>query len=336
MRIILVGVGVVGGSFLKLIHEKRDTLRRSYGLNPRLVAAADTSGAVICEDGLEPMKILDVKRVKGGVAFMDYGREGLTALELIDEVEADVLIDATPTNIVDGEPSYSIIRRALIHGLNVITVSKGALAIALPALKELASYKRVALRFSGTVGGGLPVIEFAKGCALGDEIESIEGILNGTTNYILSRVEDGLSFEDALREAQEKGYAERDPSLDIEGYDTAIKLVILANEILRMKVTINDVSIKGITGIDSKEVLRARKRGKVIRLIGKAAEKKLCVQPIEIAEDDPLAVRYSLNAVAFNAKSSGRHVIVGKGAGGKETATAILRDLIYIKDLMMR
>jgi len=178
-------------------------------------------------------------------------------------------------------------------------------------------------------------LEFAKECSRADTIERIEGVLNGTTNFILNKMEEqNLSFEQALRQAQELGYAERDPVLDVQGIDTACKLVILANEVLGLKVTLSDVNVTGITHLSNLEMQETRKRGEVIRLIG-TAEGGLSVKPREIPAGDPLNVREAMNAVKFTTSNSGRHTIIGKGAGGRETATAILRDLIAIKQLKL-
>lgn len=332
MRIILAGFGVVGRSLLEIIGERGEELRRLYGLNPRFVAIVDRGGAAVSEQGLEPLQALQVKKLKNTVAeYPESGRRGLGVEDVLEEVEADVYVDATPTNIADGEPSFTYLRKALTKRLHTVTVNKGPLALALPALKELAHHRRVILRFSGSVGGGMPVIEFARQCAMGDRVIKVEGILNGTTNYILTRMEEGgLSFEKALREAQEKGFAERDPTLDIKGFDTAAKLVILANEVLGIKSTIQDVKIRGIDEIGLEDVEEAAERGEVIRLLGKV-DGGLKVEPTAVRREDPLAVKYAMNAVAFHTENSGRHIITGKGAGGRETATAIIRDLIQIK-----
>lgn len=292
---------------------------------------ADSGGAAVYEKGLNLEEMIKIKKRNGSVSFHpEHGRPGLNVLDLLDEVDVDVLVDATPTNLVDGEPSYTYIRKALASRIHVVTVNKGPLALALPALKELAQHKDVVFRFSGSVGGGLPVIEFARQCARGDRIVKVEGVLNGTTNYIISRMEDGLEFDTALSEAQEKGYAEKDPSLDIRGFDTAAKLVILANEVLGIKTTLNDVSITGIEELSRKEIAEAINNGETYRLIGRV-DGGLEVKPTRIRREDPLAIRYSLNAVSFTTMNSGVHVILGRGAGGRETATAVLRDLIEIK-----
>lgn len=331
MRVLLAGFGVVGRSLAEIVVEHGDYLRKLDGLNIRFTAIVDSGGSVVDERGLNLNEVLNVKKNFGSVSFHpQFSRKNLSVIELLDELEVDILIDATPTNLVDGEPSYTYIKKALTLGVNVVTVNKGPLAHALPALKELASYKGVLLRFSGTVGGGMPVIDFAKQCAKGDRVVKIEGVLNGTSNYIISRMEDGFEFEDALREAQEKGYAERDPSLDIKGYDTAAKLVILANEVLGIAVTIKDVSIRGIENLTLKDIQEALKQRKTYRLIGKV-DGGLKVEPMLVDLVDPLAVRYAMNAVSFTTSLSGRHTITGKGAGGRETAIAIIRDLIEIK-----
>ena len=255
----------------------------------------------------------------------------MSGLDVIEEVEADTVVEATPTRIVDGEPGLSHIKAALRRKMHVITTNKGPLAIALPALMELADYKNVALRFSGTVGAGTAILDFGKKCLLGDRILSIRGILNGTTNYILTRMgEGGATMEEALKEAQLAGYAEADPTYDIEGIDTACKLVIMANWLMGRDVTINDVNIRGITEVTQSEVAEAKGKGCEVKLIG-AIEEKIWVRPTVIEGNHPLAVDGTLNAVSFKTEYAGEITMVGKGAGGTETAGAVLRDLIDIR-----
>jgi len=252
-------------------------------------------------------------------------------LEMIESVEAEALVEATPTNIRDGEPGLSHIKAAFKTGKHVVTTNKGPLALALPALTELADYNKVCLRFSGTVGGGTPILELAKKGLLGDRIVSIRGILNGTTNYILTEMDEKhITFQQALEEAQEKGYAEADPSMDIDGIDAACKLVIMANWIMNKKVTLKDVHIQGIRNISSKELEEAAKKGCTLKLIG-SIDDSLKVKPREIPRHDPLCVGGALNAVTFVSEFAGEETIIGRGAGGMETASAVLRDLLYIK-----
>lgn len=333
MRVALAGLGVVGQSFLELINLNRSELLSRYGLGIRIVVAADRSGAVYKPSGMRPEELLEAKR-KTGLRHLPGGTYMANVVDALGEAEADVLVDATPTNIVDGEPSYSLIRQAVLNRMDVVTVSKGALALYMPALKESASHRGVHLRFSGTVGGGMPVLAFARECSRADRVEAIEGILNGTTNYILTRMEeDGFEFHQALKEAQRLGYAEADPTLDVKGLDTACKITILANEVLGMRATVHDVKVEGVDGVSVKEVNSARSAGKVVRLVAVAGGGKLEVGPRTLDARDPLAVKLAMNAVRFKTTFSGSHVISGKGAGGVETATAIIRDLVSIKML---
>jgi homoserine dehydrogenase len=231
----------------------------------------------------------------------------------------------------NSKPSLSYITSAMRYGKNVVTANKGPLALAFPSLIELADYNNVKLKFSATVGGGTPILEFAKHCLKGDSIASLRGILNGTTNYILTKMEEGLEFEEALEDARVKGYAEADPSLDIDGYDPAAKLVIMANWIMNRKVTLNDVKFTGIRNVKRDEIKKLLDRGSTIKLIAECNE-ELSVMPREVKKDDPLCVNGTLNAVTFLSEHSGELTIIGRGAGGIETASAILRDLIEIRE----
>jgi homoserine dehydrogenase len=246
------------------------------------------------------------------------------------------VVEVSPTNIETAEPGLTYIKTAFKKGKHVVTTNKGPLALALPALTELADHNAVALRFSGTVGAGTPILEFAKNCLKGDKIISVSGILNGTTNYILSEMDEKqLTFKDALSAAQKLGYAEADPTMDVDGFDAAAKLVIMANWIMNKKVTINDVKIKGIRDISEKDIQKASKNDCKIKLIG-SITKHLKVEPIQISKHHPLAVDGALNAVTFVSESAGEQTIIGLGAGGTETASAVLRDLLDIKQIISR
>jgi len=332
MRMILIGYGVVGQSLTQIFLHRGAELIKNYGFHPRVVAVADRGGAAVNPKGLNLEKTLALKAEKGTVATNpQHGHLGMAASSVIESVDAETIVEATPTNIQNGEPGLSHIKTALKIGKHVVTTNKGPLALAFPALTELADYNGVYLRFSGTVGGGTPVLDLAKRCLLGDRILSIRGILNGTTNYILTEM-DGkhITFQKALREAQELGYAETDPSMDIDGLDTACKLVIMANWIMNRRVTLKNVSVQGIRDVTLQALEEAGKRDCTIKLVGSINE-NLEVVPSEISKHDPLCVDGVLNAVTFVSEFAGEETIVGRGAGGMETASAILRDLLDIK-----
>ncbi len=327
-----MGWGIVGQSFAQIITKRKNELVERYGFRPRVVAIVDRKGAAIDPKGLELEKMIVLKKEKGTVAASSqYGHHEMSALEVIESVDAEAMVEVTPTNIEDAEPGLSYIKTAFKNGKHVVTTNKGPLALALPALTELADYNEVCLRFSGTVGAGTPILEFAKNCLQGDKIISIMGILNGTTNYILSEMDEkNITFDEALKAAQKLGFAEADPTMDVDGYDAAAKLVIMANWIMDKKVTINEVRIKGIRNVSSKDLEDAAKKGCTIKLIGSIGE-MLKVEPTQISRHHPLNVGGALNAVTFLSESAGEQTITGRGAGGIETASAVLRDLLDIK-----
>jgi len=332
--LILLGFGVVGQSFVKLLLSHSTDLYNDYGIKPKVVGCADHKGIVSCNQGLDLDRLLNVKKKKRSV--IQYGTNTDTSgiLDVIENIDAEVVIELTPTNITNGEPGKTHIIAAMKSGKNVITVNKGPLALEFPSLMELAEYNRIAFKFSGTVGGGTPILEFAKRCLRGDRIISFEGILNGTTNYILSKMYEGLNFTQALRDASEKGYAEKDSTLDIDGYDAVAKLVIASNLVMNMKSTMSDVVRTGIRDVQPTRVMNERKKGNAIKLIASCDGKNLVVKPKPVSTKDPICVDGILNAVTFTCQHSGQQTIIGKGAGGMETASSILRDLIDIRNMI--
>lgn len=330
MRIIVCGMGVVGQSFLRLLISNSKLLYKNYGIKPRVVACIDSKGIAHSQTGLDLEKVLNVKEKYGEVG--KYSESIFNADNYIENIDAEVLLELTPTNLTTAEPGLSHIISGLRTKKNVITVNKGPLALSFSSLVELSEYNNVMLRFSGTVGGGTPVLDFAKHCLKGDRITSFTGILNGTTNYILTKMASGLHFSEALQDAKEKGYAETNPILDIDGDDAAAKLVIMANWIMGYKVTLKDVDKTGITNIAQEEIIKATREGKSLKLIATCDKEQLFVRPIPISKDDPICVNGTLNAVTFQSEHSGAQTIIGKGAGGMETASSVLRDLIEIKE----
>lgn len=338
MRLIIIGFGNVGRSFVEIVKGREEWLRMRYGFTPQVVAIVDRGGAIISQTGIALEEALTARKLGGSVAHhKELGHEGMSALSAIDNVEADVLLELTPTKMPDGEPALTHIESAIKKGLNVVTANKGPLAVAMPALIELAQYEGVHLKFSGTVGGGTPILDFAKNCLNGDKIESIEGILNGTTNYILTRMFDaGITMEEALDEAKKAGYAEADSSYDISGLDSASKLVIMCNWILGKRVSIRDVRLEGISKVNVQDVEKLKRSGKAIKLVGFADDSEISVHPRPIPLDSPLCVKGTFNAVAFKTEFAGNITLIGHGAGGKETASAVLRDLIDIKKMLLK
>ena len=330
MRIILCGFGVVAQSFSQLLESRTHDLYSKFGLKPRIVGVFDSKGCAYSEAGLDLKKLNKIKKQSGTVREYDKSIKQILGKEIIENVDADVLIETTASNYKDAEPGMTHITTAMKKGMHVISVNKGPLALAFPSLMELAIYNHVMFKFSGTVGGGTPIIDYAKNSLRGERITSFAGILNGTTNYILSNMSTGLSFTDALKDAKNKGYVEADESLDLDGLDAAAKLVILANWVMGMKVTMPDINCTGIRKVSTDDIKKATKNNCSVKLIA-SCNKELTVSPKEISNEDPLCVNGTLNAIAFTSEHSGTQTIIGKGAGGTETASSILRDLLDIR-----
>ncbi len=351
MRIALVGFGSVGRSFALLLRERRDALYAREGLLPTLVGVIDSRGAALSERGLDVAELVAAKQRTGSVAGVASGvwlNEFGSADRLLASVGADVLVEASPSHIDNPLPALANLRAGMSRGMHAVTVNKAPLAVAMSALTELAQHNGVMLRFSGAVGAGTPVLSVARSLARGDTITSVRAILNGTTNYILwSMTERSVSYADALAEAQAMGLAESDPSADVDGVDTGVKLVILANAVLGARARFEDVRREGIRGVSAQRVREASGRGKVIKLIGRVecavengahadgggagvARVGLSVAPEEVDRHGPLDVQGTGNAVEFTTAVAGVVSIVGAGAGGPQTAVAILRDLVDI------
>jgi len=329
MKILLIGMGVVGRSFVRLLAERGGELYRRHGLAARLVGVVDRGGSAVSERGLELSELLSTKERDGTIAKL--GQAGGDAERLIEETDAEVVIEATPTDVRHPQAAMNRMKCAMRHGRHLISVNKGPLATAMPALVELANYNRVEFRFSGTVGGGTPMLAAAREAARGDEIVGIRAILNGTTNFILSRMhEAGEPFDASLAEAIRLGYAETDPSADIDGVDTATKVVILANWVLGRSATLKDVAVAGIRGMAAGRIRDAAAGGKRVKLIGRIDESGIAVAPEEIPAGGPMDVSGSLNAMCVTLKTAGDVTLVGRGAGGPETAVAVTRDLLDI------
>ena len=324
VRISIVGFGHVGSGVAEVVMRKHDDILRKHGLDLRIVGIADLKGAIIDEGGLNRDEIA---RFGAGGALLD-----MSSLELIREIEHEVMVEATPTNVTNGEPGLTHIITALNSNRHVVTSNKGPLALEYRKLMELAERKGRELRFEATVGGAMPLISLIRENLAGNGITAIRGILNGTCNYILTRMtNENLPYEHVLREAQEIGIAESDPSKDVEGIDTAVKLVILANSVFGMDATYRDVRVQGITEITPDALKLARDAGYAIKLIGDVdIDGRLEVAPRLVPVSDPLNVGGTLNVATIRADLAGDITVIGKGAGPIEAASAILSDIIAI------
>ena len=336
-NLAFIGYGTVGQGLTEILLEKKEMLAEKYDFHCKIVAISDLmKGSVYDENGLDMKKILDL--AKEGKKLDEYptGVKGMDSLATIKDTNADTIVEVTYTDVKTGEPALTHIKAALNAKKNVVSTNKGPVVKQVMELLDLAKKNNVYYGFEGVVLAGTPVLNLAKYTLAGNKIKGFKGILNGTTNYILTRMEEGMSYEEALQKAQDLGYAEADPTGDVEGLDALGKVVILSNVVLGKNLTWEDVKRKGITEISLEDVKKAKSEGKRWKLIGSADIKSdgsvdAKVMPEKLPLNDPLAgVCEAINALTFYTDELGPVTIVGPGAGRRETGFSLLIDLLNI------
>lgn len=337
IRFVLIGAGNVGRRFLELIALKQDLLRERLGLDLVPVAVADRSGAAVCADGLEPLAVAEHKAAGGALGGLPgWGRPGLGPLELVESVDADLLLEASPANLEDGQPGLGCIETALRRGMHVVTANKAPLVLAFPRLVARAEAHGVQIGLDATVAGGLPAVNLGRRDLPFAAIDRLEGILNLTTNYILtSMAERGLSYEQALAHAQEAGHAESDPTLDVDGWDAANKLVILAHSVLDYPARLADVAVQGIRQVNAADLRRAMDEGKRIKPVATAERAgsgyRLSVAPTALEAAHPLAqLGAEQMGIVYHTDVCGVISAAIVEETPLPTAAAMLRDIIDI------
>ena len=330
-KVIIMGFGSVGQGVANAISMKKDLIKDKTGISVKIVAAADSSTSAISADGLDEKLLVETKNKEGKLsAYPEYGSDK-NGEEVLDAVEYDCLIEATPTNIVDAEPAFSLTLKAFSQGKDVVTSNKGHLALKFKEVVGAAEKAGVEFKYEASVGGAMPIINFTKETLSSCDIKSIIGILNGTTNYILSRMTaEGTSYEVTLRESQELGIAETDPTQDVEGIDAACKVVILANSVLGIDATYSDVEVRGISNVTLEAIELAKEEGYYVKLIGEVSKNNLKVSPRLVKQNSQFAIDGTLNLATVTTDLADEITVMGKGAGSLETASAMLSDLISI------
>ncbi|MGC8872997.1 MAG: homoserine dehydrogenase [Chloroflexia bacterium] len=337
MRVVsflLNGVGQVGRRFLEIVVQKRALLRERYALAFVLIGCADRGGVAWDPSGIPPEQILEMKRAGQTVAALPrVGKVGIPAQEMVRSTPANLLIEASPADLRTGQPGLGCIEAALARGMDVVTANKAPLALAFPHLERIASASGARLRFSATVGGGLPAVNLGRRDLAGAEITRVEAILNLTSHAILCRMEEGIPFDQALAQMQAAGHAEADPYLDIDGWDAAEKLVIVAWSILRYPASLPDVHVEGISAIRPEALWEARASGQRIRLVALAQKTphgyNLSVGPLRLPEDHPLArLGPEQMGIVYHTDIAGVLAASIVETTPMPTAAAILRDVL--------
>jgi homoserine dehydrogenase len=329
--LILVGLGNVHQRLLHLLDSRSDLLAARYGLRIRVVGAADSRGAVADSDGIDPAALLAHKQAGGSAGALPGGRAGASAQDLLKLVRADVLLEASPVNLVDAEPAISAVLAALGGGLDVVLANKAPLALRFGDVRRAAQASGARFAFSATVCGGLPVVNVGTRDLVAARIRRVQGVFNSTSNYILSQMAAGQAYADALAEAQRRGIAETNPRLDVEGWDSANKLTIVANAVLGFDCTVRDVQpVEGIAGAASASPEQR------VRLVGLAELRNdggydLSVRPVALPAQHKLAqVDGWQMGVLFESDLFESIFVAIDERGPTGTAAAMLRDVVNL------
>jgi homoserine dehydrogenase len=336
LNLSFIGFGTVGKGLAELLLKKEAELKKRYNFEPKVVAISDKlKGSIYKSDGIDLKELLAIEVKTGRVDSYPAPSKGLNSLATIADTNAEVIIEVSYTNLQTGEPALTHVKTALANRKHVVTTNKGPSVFSLRGLEEFAEKNGVSFLYEGTVLSGTPVFSLLRDGLRGAKIEAIEGILNGTTNYILSQMEEGKSYEGALKDAQAKGYAEADPTGDVEAWDATGKIVILANKLLGGEMSVAEVARKGITSITPDDIGKAKSEGKRIKLVARAwkeeGEIKAKVSPERLPLSNLLAnINGPTNALTLSTDVLGKVTIVGPGAGKLETGYALLNDLLEI------
>lgn len=337
-KLAFIGFGVVGQGLAEILRDKKESLKKEENFEALIVAISDfIKGSIYHPNGLDIDTALTVLNETGSLHNYPESPgliKGWDSLRTIRESNADTIIEVSYTDVKTGQPAINHCKAAFETGKNVVMTNKGPVALAYKELSHLAKEKGVFWGFEGTVMSGTPALRMPIATLAGNDIKEIRGILNGTTNFILTKMEnEGVPYDVALKEAQQLGYAEADPTSDVEGYDARYKIVILANYVMNAPMKVDEVSCKGITEISLKDIEEAKAEGKRWKLLAKASKENgkvfASIAPEKVDITDPLAgISGATNAIAYDCDLMGTVTLSGAGAGKVETGFSLLIDLI--------
>lgn len=336
IRLALVGYGNVAQGLTQILQEEGEIIAQQFGTRFQICSIADPiKGCAFDEKGLAPAELLTSIERNGSLHGMKGSNLEWSAVEMIQRSPVDVVVEMSYTNLQTGEPSTTYMIEALRRKKHVITTNKGPIALHFDRLAEIALQNGVKIGVEGTVMSGTPAIRVGRELLWPARIQRIQGIFNGTTNYILTQMEDGQSYQDSLAEAQAKGYAEADPRGDVEGFDAAAKVAILARLVLGQAVRFDEVKCTGITSLTTADISNAKDSGRHWKLVGTldTSDGKITakVQPECLEENHPLAgIKGVTNAIVYSTDLLGDVTLIGPGAGRLQTGYAIIQDLLSI------
>ncbi len=336
VRLGLIGFGNVGQGLAQILKESHDEMLKSTGLDLKITAVSDARmGCLHDPAGLDAATLLEKVAKDQTLKGLPAEKPNWDALSMIRESETDVIVEMSYTDLKTGLPATEHVTEALKRKKHVVTTNKGPVALHYGELEKLAKDNGVQIGVEGTVMSGTPCLALAREKLAAARIQRVMGILNGTTNYILTQMENGMSYKDALADAQKLGYAEADPTGDVEGYDAAGKVVILASLLMNQQIAMTDVDRTGITGLSVPDIQTAEAAGERWKLIGslEQVEGKLhaSVRPTRLPVNHPLAgVSGATNAIHFSTEYLSEVTVIGPGAGRLATGYAVIEDILGI------
>jgi homoserine dehydrogenase len=334
MRILLIGFGVVGQGLARLLRDPDRNLQSQEGFQGQLVGVVTRShGSLYHPAGLDLDALLAAVEQGSLAHYPDSPalQRDPDTLQLIRDSDADVLVEASVTKLEHGQPALDYCRAAFASGKHVVLANKGPVAVAYDELRQLAGQTRKQLLFEATVMAGTPSLRLGAVGLAGCKILSARGILNGTTNYILTQMENGMDYAAALAQAQQLGYAEADPTADVDGWDAAGKAIILAAALFGQRLSFADMSVSGISHLSAADIETARAAGERWKLIATVSPAGGRVEALRLPLSDPLAnVAGANNAISYSTDLLGNVTLVGPGAGQMATAAGLLADLLAI------
>ena len=335
MNIAVIGYGGVGKALIRLLNmQKKNLLAENLLVKVKYVV--DYYGGIYQGEGIDLPALIAFTEENNDITQFNGGSEWVTVSSVAADNSVDLAVIMTPTNKETGQPGADYVRELLKAKKHVVISDKGPIMLYYHELNRLAAENGVQLCIGCTTGGALPSVNGGLIDMAGADVESIEGILNGTTNFILKYMEEhGCEYADALSEAQRLGIAETDPSLDVEGWDTAGKLLILTNVLMKECKTLADIEVTGITGLTAAEIKKAAAEHKKYKLVGKTTKKDgrllMTVRPEMISEDQLLyTVEGKNKAVRYQSQTLGELVIIGGASGVIPAAASILRDVVNV------
>ncbi|MDM5337252.1 homoserine dehydrogenase [Fictibacillus enclensis] len=339
-KLAFIGFGTVGQGLAEILKNKKEQLKMNEQFEAEIVAISDfKKGSIYHPRGLDIETALEVLKETGNLENYPSSPglvTGWDSLTTIRESNADTIVEVSYTDVQTGQPAIDHCRTAFMAKKNVVMTNKGPVALAYQELSQLAEKQGVHWGFEGTVMSGTPSLRMPIAALAGNEIYEIRGILNGTTNYILTKMEDeGVTYEEALKEAQALGYAEADPTSDVEGFDARYKIAILANYVMKEPLSVEEISCRGITNITRHDIETAKAQGKRWKLLAKVRKENgrviASIAPEKVEVTDPLAsIKGAVNAIAYDCDLLGTITLSGAGAGKVETGFSLLIDLINI------